>query len=374
MWSLPKESWFWKKSNQFTDDYELLETLGEGAFGKVGKCKNLTNGQICAVKMISKANMSKRELKELAKEIDIVKDLDHPNIMKMYESYEDKSFLYIVTELIEGGELFDELIRRKKLSEEDAASVIKQVLEVLSYCHANNIVHKDLKPENVLLEKKKEITSIKIIDFGTAQKFNPEKKMTEVIGTPYYVAPEVLEGSYDEKWDIWGAGVIMFILLSGIPPFNGKDDEAILRAVKRGKFEFRQDKWKSVSTEAKDLISKMLVLEPEDRISATKALDHEWIKKYDNGEIDDTKLNKALSGLKKHKSDQKMQQAALSYMVMHMVTKEDTKELDEAFKMLDTNHDGKLSLEELLEGVKEVFPEMTKEEATKMFKKADTSF
>ena len=164
----------------------------------------------------------------------------------------------------------------------------------------------------------------------------------------------------------------MFILLSGIPPFNGKDDEAILRAVKRGKFEFRQDKWKSVSTEAKDLISKMLVLEPEDRISATKALDHEWIKKYDNGEIDDTKLNKALSGLKKHKSDQKMQQAALSYMVMHMATKEDTKELDEAFKMLDTNHDGKLSLEELLEGVKEVFPEMTKEEATKMFKKADT--
>ena len=320
------------KSNQFTDDYELLETLGEGAFGKVGKCRNLQNDQIWAVKMISKGNMSKRELKELAKEIDIVKDLDHPNIMKMYESYEDKNFLYIVTELIEGGELFDELIRRKKLTEEDAAGVIQQMLEVLSYWHANDLVHKDLKPENILLEKKKDIGSIKIIDFGTAQKFEKDKKMTEVIGTPYYVAPEVLEGSYDEKCDIWGVGVIMFILLSGVPPFNGKDDDAILRAVKKGKYEFRPDKWNNVSSEAKDLISLMLILDPDQRISASDALEHEWFTKYKKGEIDNSKLSKAMKGLKKFKTDQKMQQAALSYIVTHMATKEDTKELDEAFK------------------------------------------
>jgi calcium-dependent protein kinase len=242
----------------------------------------------------------------------------------------------------------------------------------LTYCHAKNIVHKDLKPENILLEKKKDISTIKLIDFGTAQRFDKKKKMTTIIGTPYYVAPEVLRGSYDEKCDVWGVGVIMFILLSGTPPFNGPDDKQITEAVAKGKYEFKPSKWRGVSEEAKNLISKMLVLDTKDRISAQDALDHGWFSMLDDGTISDKKWSGALKDLKKFKSDCKMQQAALSYIVTHLATKEETRDLDEAFKTLDVNHDGKLSLEELMEGCKKVFPEMTKEEAKKLFEEADT--
>lgn len=165
----------------------------------VAKCQNKATQAIAAVKMMNKSKLSEDDLKATAREVEIVKHLDHPNIVKMFESYEDKKHLYIVTELIEGGELFDELSRRKKFSEKDCACVVKQILEVLSYCHANDIVHKDLKPENILLQTEKNIEHIKVIDFGTAQRFDRTRKMTESLGTPYYVAPEVLLGSYDEK-------------------------------------------------------------------------------------------------------------------------------------------------------------------------------
>ena len=204
IYELEKAFLFYQNSTKFTDDYKLLETLGEGAFGVVGKWRNLETGVIRAVKMLSKSKIKKNSLSDIVKEIEIVKDLDHPNIVKMYESYEDDKYLYIVTELIQGGELFDELIRRKRFTEEDCAWIIKQILEALSYWHANSLVHKDIKPENILLDKPKDIKGVKLIDFGTAQRFERSTKMTKVIGTPYYVAPEVLRGSYDEK--MWCMG------------------------------------------------------------------------------------------------------------------------------------------------------------------------
>lgn len=149
--------------------------------------------------MLSKKKLDKEELEALSNEIDIIKRLDHPNIVKMYEQYEDGKYLYIVTECIKGGELFDELIKRKRFTEKDCAIIIKQMLLALSHLHAQNIAHKDLKPENIMLEKKRDINSLKLIDFGTAQKYKDGEKMDVVIGTPYYVAPEVLRGSYDEK-------------------------------------------------------------------------------------------------------------------------------------------------------------------------------
>ena len=360
------------KETPFSDDYYLKETLGEGAFGVVGKWENKKSGAIRAVKMLNRKDIPKNELKALANEIQIIKELDHPNIVKMYEEYEDQKYLYIVTELISGGELFDELLRKKKFTEVDWAAIIKQLLGALNYCHKNDIVHKDLKPENILLEKKKDINSIKLIDFGTAQKFRKGKKMTSIIGTPYYVAPEVLKGSYDEKWDIWGTGVIMFILLSGTPPFNGRDDETIMKNVLKGKYEFKKMKWTGISDEAKELISEMLIKDPADRISAEDALNHEWFDKVLSDDFESKKLTSAFKGLKKFKAKLKMQQAALGYIISQLATKEDTKDLDEAFQRIDTNHDGKLDLEELKEGCKEVYPEMTEEEVEKLFREADT--
>lgn len=154
---------------------------------------------VAAVKILEKANFKKKELEMIVNEISIIKELDHPNILKVYEAYESKESLYIVTELITGGELFEEISNRNHFSESDAATIIKQVLEAVAYCHGSNIVHKDLKPENIMLHGKDTVDYVKVIDFGTAQKFDSSKKMNKVIGTPYYVAPEVLKGEYDQK-------------------------------------------------------------------------------------------------------------------------------------------------------------------------------
>lgn len=163
------------------------------------KCKHKGTKREAAVKLLKKNNFNKKELELILNEIAIIKELDHPNILKVYEAYEDKDSLYIVTELINGGELFDEISKRQNFTEQDAAVIVKQILEAMAYCHGTNIVHKDLKPENLLLQEKDNVEYVKVIDFGTAQKFDPTIKMNKVIGTPYYVAPEVLNGDYDEK-------------------------------------------------------------------------------------------------------------------------------------------------------------------------------
>jgi len=291
----------------------------------------------------------------------------------MYESYEDLTSLYVVTEYIEGGELFGELKRRKKFNEQDCSCVIRQILEALCYCHANNLVHKDLKPENIMVDKQGDINRIKIVDFGTAQTFDKDKKMTEKAGTPYYVAPEVLNQSYNEKCDIWSAGVIMYIMLVGFPPFNGRSDDEILSAVKKGKLKFPSKYWKKHSKEAKDLISQMLVLNPDERISASEALEHPWMVTNTEETIPDEEVANVYYSLKRYKVYQKLQQAALCYIVTHMDAQEDIDGINSTFKALDANHDGKLSLEEIQNFLKRVKPEYDLDYAAQIFNEIDTS-
>mmetsp|Transcript_24774 Transcript_24774/g.21999 ORF Transcript_24774/g.21999 Transcript_24774/m.21999 type:complete len:169 (+) Transcript_24774:252-758(+) len=168
--------------------------------------------------------MDDEEKKMLFNEINILRELDHPNIVKMYEYFEDEKRYYIITEICKGGELFDEIIARGKFTEKDAAVLVKQILSCINYCHKNKIVHRDLKPENVLLEQNKDFDQIKIIDFGTSLVHSENKLLDEKLGTPYYIAPEVLNKKYNEKCDLWSIGVITYILLSGMPPFNGNTD------------------------------------------------------------------------------------------------------------------------------------------------------
>eukprot|EP00826_Nyctotherus_ovalis_P041211 TRINITY_DN4122_c0_g2_i4.p2 TRINITY_DN4122_c0_g2~~TRINITY_DN4122_c0_g2_i4.p2 ORF type:complete len:228 (-),score=72.53 TRINITY_DN4122_c0_g2_i4:666-1349(-) len=186
---------------------------------------------------------------------------------------------------ITGGELFDEIIKRKYMSESDAAHIVKQLLSAVTYCHSRGVVHRDLKPENVLIDSigADGKINVKVIDFGAALFVPPSVKMVERLGTPYYIAPEVLNGNYNEKCDIWSIGVILYILLSGHPPFNGENDEEIMRAVKQGKYHFKSilpitegPTWSNVSDAAKDLIRQMLAYDPEKRITAEQAYKHKW--------------------------------------------------------------------------------------------------
>ena len=216
------------------------------------------------------------------------------------------SIKILYNRLAEGGELFDEIARRKYFSEENAAEVISQLLSAIIYCHERRIVHRDLKPENILLEhKSSDKLQIKVIDFGTAKAFDPVKKLRATTGTAYYIAPEVLLKNYDERCDVWSCGVILYILLCGAPPFNGRDDAAIFEAVKRTTFTYRSTFiliigkiWNNVSNSAKDLINKMISYPPEQRISSQEAYAHEWLKSKNFNKFQPDIANTIMSNLK----------------------------------------------------------------------------
>lgn len=226
-----------QKKGKITKDYQVLNLLGKGGFGEVKKVIHRLTGDIRAMKIIKRDSVDETYLNNLNNEIKILKILDHPNIVNLYEIYQDNKNIYLITEYLEGGELFDLILKTKHFNENIAAKIMKQVLSAVAYCHNKNIVHRDLKPENLLLCQKDSF-EIKVIDFGLSRTFVPDKNMYSKMGTPFYIAPEVLKKKYNEKCDIWSCGVILYILLSGNPPFNGKNDQAIFDSIALGYVSF----------------------------------------------------------------------------------------------------------------------------------------
>ena len=337
------------KKGMIENDYVIGEECGSGAFATVRKVKSKSTGQIRALKIIKKTKS--QDSARMYLEVEILKKLIHPNIMQIFEFYEDKKNFYIITEICDGGELFEQIVNKGTFNEHNGANVVKQILSAVNYIHLNSIVHRDLKPENILLDTNKN-DIIKIIDWGTARFFEKNKKMNKVSGTPYYIAPEVLFEKYDEKCDIWSIGVIMYILLCGYPPFNGDSDTEILNRIKEGKFVFPEEEWANVSIDAKDLISCMLKYNPDERLSAADCLKHKWITGQVQKEVDVKLSIRCLDNMKKFHAERKLQQAALTYIVNHLLSKEEKNELLELFQSFDKNGDGVLSKEEIFEGYK----------------------
>lgn len=202
-------------------------------------------------------------------------------MIKLYEYFEDDVNVYLVTELCAGGELFDRIIEAEFFSETVAATVFKQILQALNYCHTMNIVHRDLKPENFLFASKDQDSDLKIIDFGLSKIMDGGRlqRMKTRAGTPYYISPEVLAGNYDVSCDMWSAGCMLYILLCGYPPFYGDNNQEILQMVSQGNFDFDGEEWDDISEDAKDLIRK-LITRPERRMTAGEALQHRWMKQH----------------------------------------------------------------------------------------------
>ena len=343
------------KEGLIEKDYEILDTVGSGAFATVKKVIHKLTGQIRALKIIKKSE--EEDNKKLILEVDILSKLVHPNIMQIFEYYEDKTFFYIITEYCAGGELFKSIIEKGSFTEIDASYIMKQLLSAVSYIHSNNIVHRDLKPENILLDTDEGKNIIKIIDWGTARYYDKNKKMNRISGTPYYIAPEVLKENYDEKCDIWSCGVILYILLCGYAPFNGENDEKIIEKIKIGKYSFPKEEWDYVSSDAKDLVKHLLEYNPNKRYSANDALKHPWlIKSNVNIKIDKSFTLRSLVNMKKFHAERKLQQAALTYIVNNLLSKKEKKNLLEIFQSFDTNKDGVLSKREILNGYKAIMP------------------
>lgn len=266
-------------------------------------------------------------------EIEILSLLDHPNIIKFFEFFEDERKYYIVTEVCNGGELFEQMVNKGKITEGDAAMVIKGILSSVNYLHKNDIMHRDLKPENILLENNMEFDQIKIIDFGSAAKFEDYEysRFDEDIGQAYYKAPEVVAGKYGPKCDLWSIGVIAYILLSGIPPFNGANDSEIQKRAKSGKVTFTNTVWKSISDEAKDFITTILNKDQNRRPNAQKALSHPWIKKAEmiqRNNLDDNCAQDTLLNLEKFGASSKLKQATYAFIASQLLSKNEREHID----------------------------------------------
>jgi calcium-dependent protein kinase len=274
--------------------------------------------------------------------------------------FEDQSRYYVVSELCAGGELFDYIATRKHLSESMAAGIIRQVLSAVAYCHEHHIVHRDLKPENLLLDAPPTNTGgiqIKVIDFGTSCLCSENERLKKKLGTAYYIAPEVLSMSYNEKCDIWSCGVILYILLSGYPPFAGQTDEEIMQKVKVGKFNFAHQNWRLISDSAKQLIKRMLTMNPAVRPSAMDCLQTPWLNMLaSSAEKTAPDVTLSLNNLQTFHHSQKLRQAFLGFITAQMRNKEHEQQLALEFRALDKNGDGKLSREELVEAYKSSMP------------------
>jgi calcium-dependent protein kinase len=285
------------KTGSITKDYTFGKNLGSGSFGTVRQALHKLTNQIRAVKILKKAE---QDDEKFFLEVDILARLTHPNIMQIYEFYDDQTNFYIVSEFCSGGELFDKISEKGIFSEKEAVHILKQILSAICYSHQNNVVHRDLKPENILLDDKSKEPIIKLIDWGGARYFSKNKKMTKISGTPYYIAPEVLNEVYDERCDIWSCGVILYILLCGYPPFNGDTDTEIMKAVKIGKYDFPSEEWGSISKEAKELVSNMLKYDPKKRFTAIQCLSHAWFKNQEYS-IDIKITQNAIKNMKQFK-------------------------------------------------------------------------
>ena len=349
----------------FYQDYRTINELGRGAYGCVYHVEHRISKQHRAIKEIDKAKADKVQggKSRFIREVEILAKLDHPNILKLYELYEDSFRYYVVSELLTGGELFDYVVSLGHLSETAAARIMEQILSAVRYCHDNHIVHRDLKPENLLLESPSsnpEEANVKLIDFGTSSLFSTGTQLRQRLGTPYYIAPEVLSMSYNEKCDIWSCGVIMYILLSGYPPFGGKNDDEILAKVRTGRFNFAHIEFKSVSDEAKSLIRKMLVMNISQRVSAAEALRDPWIQTYRQKARllpQDNQILDSLDKLKVFRAETKLKQAVMTFIASQIGNEEENRQMKEVFKSLDTDGNGKLSKEELIEAYSKSMPE-----------------
>ena len=340
--------------------YKKIKDLGSGSYGSVYKAKNLIMDNIVAIKAIEKVQDNMIDDLEIKNEIDILKTLSHPNIVKIYEFFDTALYYYLVTEYCKKGELFAYITN--VYNERQLSILFYQVFSGLCYLHEKKILHRDLKLENLMIsEIEKDVVTgeeyfwIKIIDFGTAKIFHKNKTEKAVIGSSYYIAPEVLKQKYNEKCDTWSVGVILYMTLVGVAPFDGKTDDEILRRIKIGKYNKHDERYVKHSEEVKDLVSRLLEKNIEKRLSAKEALNHPWFEKFGGrilfSNFKPEEIKPYIENLFHYKYNSKLQELVIAFLVHNLSNNDETLIILKMFRYFNKSGDCKLTKNELKKGL-----------------------
>ncbi|PSS04699.1 Calcium-dependent protein kinase [Actinidia chinensis var. chinensis] len=351
--------------------YALGKELGRGQFGVIYLCTEISTGHTYACKSILKRKLRNRSDREdVKREIQIMQHLSgQPNIVEFKGAHEDRQSVHVVMELCAGGELFDRIIAQGQYSERAAAAICRSIVNVVHICHFMGVMHRDLKPENFLLSSKGEGAMLKATDFGLSVFIEEGKVYRDVVGSAYYVAPEVLRRSYGKEIDVWSAGVILYILLSGVPPFWAETEKGIFDAILQGEIDFDSQPWPSISYSAKDLVRKMLTQDPKLRITSAQVLEHPWIR--EGGEASDKPIDSAvLSRMKQFRAMNKLKQLALK-VIAENLSAEEIKGLKAMFTNIDTDKSGTITYEELKTGLARLGSRLSEAEVKQLMDAAD---
>ncbi|CAO2820252.1 unnamed protein product [Amaranthus hypochondriacus] len=360
-----------RKTGNLKETFSLGRKLGQGQFGTTFLCIEKSTGKEFACKSIAKRKLTTSDdVEDVRREIQIMHHLaGHPNVINIIGAYEDAVAVHVVMDLCGGGELFDRIIQRGHYTERKAAELTRLIVGVVEACHSLGVLHRDLKPENFLFVSHDEDSTLKTIDFGLSAFFKPGETFTDVVGSPYYVAPEVLRKFYGQECDVWSAGVIIYILLSGVPPFWDETEQGIFEQVLKGDLDFASEPWPSISNGAKDLVKRMLVRDPKKRLTAHEVLCHPWVQV--DGLAPDKPLDSAvISRLKQFSAMNKLKKIAIR-VIAENLSEEEIAGLKQMFKMIDADNSGHITLEELKKGLEKVGANLNDSEIVGLMQAAD---
>ncbi|KAJ8551321.1 hypothetical protein K7X08_000691 [Anisodus acutangulus] len=351
--------------------YSIGKELGRGQFGVTHLCTHKQTGEQFACKTIAKRKLvNKEDIEDVKREVQIMHHLTgQQNIVELKGAYEDKHSVHLVMELCAGGELFDRIITKGHYTERAAATLLRTIVQIVHTCHSMGVIHRDLKPENFLLLNKDEDSPLKATDFGLSVFYKQGDVFKDIVGSAYYIAPEVLKKRYGPEVDIWSVGVMLYILLSGVPPFWAETEHGIFNAILRGHIDFSSDPWPSISHGAKDIVRKMLTSDPKQRLTAIQVLNHPWIK--EDGEAPDVPLDNAvLSRLKQFRAMNNFKKVALR-VIAGCLSEEEIMGLKQMFTSMDADNSGAITLEELKQGLAKQGTKLSDFEIQQLMEAAD---
>lgn len=349
------------KQADYKKKYEYISMLGNGGFGKVRLYRDKNSKDLkFAIKTLKKDFLNPHNLKSLEEEVSILRNLDHPNIVKYFETYEDDYYIHIVMEYIPGDNLFKVITNRKynQFCEKDAAEIMLCLFKAVLFLHKNKIVHRDIKPENILFSMPGKYESLKLIDFGLSVAAIKGKDKYRV-GSPYYMAPEMLQGCYTVETDTWSIGVILYVMMTGVQPFQGQNQEEVFAKITKGVYDLKLLEKQRCSTEVKDLIKKLLMSDPRRRLSIETALEHPWITMHQNNNLKTCIDEGIIDSIREFASNNPLQKEILFYLAKISNEKELVR-LKQAFLEIDTDNTGTIEFEEVVSVFKKLGIDPTK--------------